>query len=325
MGRMAYKNNIFRGFLFLAVLFSALASFLPEIDHSIMLLELLSQYRFHLAVLWVLLLLVLAFGRHYLLMSVQLIIVIFHGVIFFSSYSFFEGERACKAVDEVSVLSFNVYHLNERYDQMLRGILQADADIVLLLEHKSGFYHHNHARLSVKYPFSHVDLDGGVAQGKAIYSKYPITSVSRENMAGASRIAIKAEINKNGQAIDFIGVHTASPQSAARIAGRNSQLLSLEHYMRRLPLLERPVIVAGDFNNTPWHPRMRHFKHHLGLKNNDKLSEVFGTWPSWLPFFARLPIDHIYHGAKLQNIEYNRSVAAGSDHYSIHSIMKICE
>jgi len=325
MGRMAYKNNIFRGFLLLAVLSSLLVGFLPELNHSILLLELLSQYRFHLVVLWVFLFFILAFGRHYWLMIVQLIIIIFHGVTFFNSYSFLEEERSCKVVDEVSVLSFNVYHLNERYEQMLRGILRVDADIVLLLEHKSGFYHQNHARLSVKYPFSHVELEGGFAQGKAIYSKYPMTPVPREDMTGASHIALRVEINKKGQLIDFIGIHTASPQSAARIADRNSQLLSLEHYMRGISLLERPVIVAGDFNSTPWHPQMRRFKQRLGLKNNTKLTDIFGTWPSWLPFFARLPIDHIYHSAKLVNIEYNQGMAAGSDHYSIHSNMKICE
>jgi endonuclease/exonuclease/phosphatase (EEP) superfamily protein YafD len=83
-----------------------------------------------------------------------------------------------------------------------------------------------------------------------------------------------------------------------------------------------PVIVAGDFNATPFSPIFRKVIKISGLKDS---REGFGwqpSWPTYVPLLW-LPIDHILVSSEIQ--VHNRATGSfiGSDHYPVFADLSI--
>jgi endonuclease/exonuclease/phosphatase (EEP) superfamily protein YafD len=81
------------------------------------------------------------------------------------------------------------------------------------------------------------------------------------------------------------------------------------------------LIVAGDFNLTPWSFALRRLDRRFGLERRDR---AVPTWPSQrplgrelVPLPAILPIDHVYAGAGWRTVAINRGPRLGSDHYPL--------
>ena len=81
------------------------------------------------------------------------------------------------------------------------------------------------------------------------------------------------------------------------------------------------LILAGDFNLTPWSFTLRRFDARLGMERRDR---ALFSWPvrlfpkaplSWP--LALLPIDHLYAGQAWRTVSIARGPRLGSDHYPI--------
>ena len=81
------------------------------------------------------------------------------------------------------------------------------------------------------------------------------------------------------------------------------------------------LILAGDFNSTPWSFTLRRQDKRLGL---ERLTRALPSWPTarrtiwgigWpLPV---LPIDHVYAGRAWRAVSVRRGPSLGSDHFPI--------
>ena len=88
--------------------------------------------------------------------------------------------------------------------------------------------------------------------------------------------------------------------------------------VRGLP--QARMVVAGDFNSTPWSFALKRLDGMLPLIRRDR---AIATWPS-APTEAQgrkvplalpvLPIDHIYAGAGWRTLDVRRGPSLGSDH-----------
>jgi endonuclease/exonuclease/phosphatase (EEP) superfamily protein YafD len=93
----------------------------------------------------------------------------------------------------------------------------------------------------------------------------------------------------------------------------------------RLAVFDRSsLIVAGDFNATPWSFALRRQDARFGIP---RLTRALATWPAartqWgftLPF-AILPIDHVYAGPSWRLISLRRGPRLGSDHFPIVTVL----
>lgn len=75
------------------------------------------------------------------------------------------------------------------------------------------------------------------------------------------------------------------------------------------------MILAGDFNSTPWSFSRRRSDDRLRM---ERLTRALRTWPaSGPPGFAVLPIDHVYAGRGWAVVEVGRGPALGSDHHPV--------
>jgi endonuclease/exonuclease/phosphatase (EEP) superfamily protein YafD len=117
---------------------------------------------------------------------------------------------------------------------------------------------------------------------------------------------------------DFIvvGVHRFWP---VRFARDRAQTAALKAYLATLP--KQRLILAGDFNSTPWSFARRREDVDLGLIRRTR---ALPTWPAAklshnrLPApFPYLPIDHVYAGPGWATVKVERGPALGSDHYPV--------
>jgi endonuclease/exonuclease/phosphatase (EEP) superfamily protein YafD len=81
------------------------------------------------------------------------------------------------------------------------------------------------------------------------------------------------------------------------------------------------LIVAGDFNLTPWSFGLHRLDQKFGLERRDR---DIPTWPALFPLrrpFATplpiLPIDHVYAGQAWRTVKIERGPSLGSDHYPL--------
>ena len=113
--------------------------------------------------------------------------------------------------------------------------------------------------------------------------------------------------------VDFIGVHLMPPMSRDWAALRNRQLAMLA---ARVGKRQRPTIVCGDFNITPYSPIFSDLLEQSGLRDGRNGRGVQTSWPTYMPLLG-IPIDHCLVSPEIGVAASRRLDAFGSDHYPV--------
>ena len=211
------------------------------------------------------------------------------------------------------VLSANVWSLNPSPYAAVAEILARDPDAVLLQE-SDGSIAFALPRLRARYPYASVCLGTGVE----ILVKTPIIA---QGCGLGSKTRAELEFAwirttaPDGKPVTLVTTHFSHPfppgyQEADRVALAT----------RLKPLPNDEVILAGDFNSTPWS---------FALKRQDQMlrpltrrSIGWFSWPARLDRFRRpwslpiLPIDHVYAGRNWTSTRFTRVRMPGSDHFA---------
>ena len=211
------------------------------------------------------------------------------------------------------VLSANVWSRNPSPYAAVAAILARDPDAVLLQE-SDGSIAFALPGLRAKYPYSSVCLGAGVE----IFVKTPIVA---QGCGLGSKTRAELELAwiqttaQDGKPVTLVTTHFSHPfppgyQEADRVALA----------ARLKPLASGDLILAGDFNSTPWS---------FALKRQDQMlrpltrrSIGWFSWPARLDRFRRpwsvpvLPIDHVYAGAKWTSTRFTQVRIPGSDHFA---------
>lgn len=118
-----------------------------------------------------------------------------------------------------------------------------------------------------------------------------------------------------GPPFTVVATHLKWPTLADRWQTRATLAALLDRYAH-----DR-LIVAGDFNLTPWSFALQRLDRRFGLERRDR---AISTWPSQrplgrtlVPLPAILPIDHVYAGTAWRTVMINRGPRLGSDHYPL--------
>jgi endonuclease/exonuclease/phosphatase (EEP) superfamily protein YafD len=128
-------------------------------------------------------------------------------------------------------------------------------------------------------------------------------------------IAPATFIGPDGAPFTVIGVHLRRPFEPSQMWGALTLADLIEHADRRR------MIVAGDFNLTPWSFGLKRLDRRFELERRDR---ALFSWPSrsivgsGRPFpFPFLPIDHIWAGPQWRTVKIERGPRLGSDHYPV--------
>jgi endonuclease/exonuclease/phosphatase (EEP) superfamily protein YafD len=132
---------------------------------------------------------------------------------------------------------------------------------------------------------------------------------------------VRATFGDGASAFSVIGVHLT--HSLKEDGARRNQVLAgvLGRYD-----FDR-LILAGDFNLTPWSFVLRRLDDSLGLERRDR---ALFSWPAKLDIGGHvltavpfLPLDHIYAGAAWRTISVNRGRSVGSDHFPVVAVLAL--
>lgn len=283
--------------------------------------------------------------------------VLLPSVLFLSSFiQLFNGKTVVNEND-IKVMSYNVQMFQLPYKKADSSYLKIAAfinaekpDIVCLQE----FYSAKDKLSSkdftlnlngLRYNYIHFSLDNeSVKYGVAVYSRYPIIEKGEVFTAGNGNAAVYADIDIDGKIVRLYNNHLQSihlnlPKSIRRIVNNNDERMNeianvtmrlktafikraqqvdkISAHMQQSPY---PVIVCGDFNDTP----MSYTYHTLKRGLKDAFREAGQGMPSTHEgFFPSFRIDYILHDKKMQASSYKVSDVKYSDHYPILATLNI--
>ena len=115
-----------------------------------------------------------------------------------------------------------------------------------------------------------------------------------------------------GTTIDVVGVHLWPPESPTKAKWRNAQFAELADIAQQR---DRPLMILGDFNSTPWSPVFRQWLQRSDLVYERRSAPLY-TWPTWVPLFW-IPIDACVTSKELKILSQRRGPRIGSDHYPL--------
>lgn len=125
--------------------------------------------------------------------------------------------------------------------------------------------------------------------------------------------AIEARVRGPAGVFTVIGVHLSAPTSPRRAAARKQELIELA---ARSAEVTGPLVVAGDFNVTPYSPYFVQWLADSGLTDSRRGRTLSVSWPTTNPWLG-IPIDHVAVNAGFDILSHRRLPNFESDHYGV--------
>jgi endonuclease/exonuclease/phosphatase (EEP) superfamily protein YafD len=212
----------------------------------------------------------------------------------------------------LKLMQFNLWARNADPQGTARWIEDEDADIVVVQEAVG-------AGAAVVRAITHRYLYGASSSATSerstvILSKTkPLASGSVFGVGGKRFAGAWARFGEGGDGFTVVAAHFTWPIPAGPQQAQSRRLCDFLNELDRYSL-----IVAGDFNSTPWSFALRRQDARFALR---RLTRGKFTWPTarfkpWglaspLPF---LPLDHVYAGKAWRAASVSLGPSLGSDH-----------
>jgi endonuclease/exonuclease/phosphatase (EEP) superfamily protein YafD len=216
--------------------------------------------------------------------------------------------RAARA-EPIKILTVNVSFRQFSARRLLEIVREANPDVVVLQEltpHAESVL----AELDKAFP-NHRKFPADGAYGIGIWSRFVLES--SETFALGRVPAIEARLRAPAGAFTLVGVHLRAPTTPRRAAARNQELRELA---ARVADADGPLIVAGDFNATPYTPYFRDWLEESGLTDSRRGRTLAVSWPTTFPLIG-IPIDHVAANEHFTILSHRRLPNFESDHYGV--------
>jgi endonuclease/exonuclease/phosphatase (EEP) superfamily protein YafD len=242
------------------------------------------------------------------------------------------GETAAVADPaRLKIVSANLWHSAAGHDQTIEALLASDADIIGLVE-ATPRWRPALAPLYAKYPYRVDCFDLDAECQTMLLSRLPIEKEIAGRVWKATPIVAGGEIRWNGRPITVLATHWFRPMRRSGASQWGGEDAERSAYLAEgLPVsrqagqaglfakyLDREtpgdLIVMGDLNSAPWSRVQRAFRARTGLDNQAGWSS---TWPSFLPWPLRLPIDHVLARGHLVVTKFEAGPRTDSDHFPV--------
>ncbi|MDR3508119.1 MAG: endonuclease/exonuclease/phosphatase family protein [Caulobacteraceae bacterium] len=226
--------------------------------------------------------------------------------------------RSAPRHDMLRVVQFNVMKENQDTISAVDWIIAQHADVIVL-EEAAGDAGAIADALKRLYPYA-ADCSTNGLCSTMILSRLPPTDsrpLARddpENRRGLS--AVWASFASPAGPYTVVGVHLMRPWPMGK---QHDQLRELGDDIAGLP--SNRLIIAGDFNASPWSMALREEDRRFGLERRTRLIR---TWPARFDDarqqstpFPLLALDQIYAGPGWATVSMRRGPSLGSDHYPL--------
>ncbi|MBC8013808.1 MAG: endonuclease/exonuclease/phosphatase family protein [Methyloceanibacter sp.] len=200
------------------------------------------------------------------------------------------------------VVTFNLWGGNERMEDVAKFLADAVVLQEVTREHGTAL----RQALGSLYPF---------ALGETrlvILSKHPILAEGRIDRPGyppwISLMLRWIRLDVNGTIFELAGVHLTRPFYPEL---QQQDIAALTEFVRSRTL---PLVVAGDFNMSPWTEKLARFTRNSGLA---RYNTVHLTWPMRrgnVPLLPLVAIDNVFASRSFAAIATEGGPRLGSDH-----------
>ncbi len=310
-GRTAGKLS-FNRMLSVAALAACLVTAGSFLARGSWLLELLTHFRFQLA-LGSIMLLLCALARRRLLTAALAAIAAAANAAPLVPYILPASVAAEAAGDPLRLMSANVHYRNSDYAALLEQVRREDPDVLGLMEVDRSWLDGLSA-LEAQYRYT-VQRPQEGAYGLALYSKLPIRRLPESPyIEDGFQTAIAVELATGRGPVTLVLAHVRAPTAPAKARLRNAQFGKLAE-MLRLDGNEAKVLM-GDLNTTPWSPYYRQLAATAGMQTAGLGHGYQPTWPAGFSLL-KIPIDHCLVSDALRVAGFRTGADFGSDHLPI--------
>jgi endonuclease/exonuclease/phosphatase (EEP) superfamily protein YafD len=291
------------------VFFSLSCTWLGSLGRYGWAFDLLSHFRLQYVIACALVVIYALIRRRTWLVLIALISLLWNAQII---HAFQQTAERVTAPQEkpLRLMVFNVLTENENHVAAIDHVLKTDADIVLLLE-VDETWQPNLEPLRVKYPHRVEELFHGNF-GIACYTRLPLKSFEVRWLTKWQLPTLVLNLDHLGIPLTFIGTHPEPPLGGVNAHEWRAQLSGIGSLVAGLT---GEVIVAGDFNATPWCEGMRLLREKGGLDFHSADPVWQPTWGLSLPMM--IPIDHVLLKGGLTAQKRTIGPELGSDHRSV--------
>jgi endonuclease/exonuclease/phosphatase (EEP) superfamily protein YafD len=216
--------------------------------------------------------------------------------------------------DELSVLVANVLMENRDGGRLMALIRDRSPDVILAVETDAWWVDRFRAFESSHPHFHYVPQSN--TYGLVFMSSLPVEGLRIERLVEEDVPSVHATlVLSSGTRVRFYGLHPRPPHPVhgPSTSPRDAEILIVG---QRVAGEAVPTVVAGDLNDVAWSHTTRLFQRISGLLDPRRGRGMYNTFHAEL-WFARWPLDHIFHSADFQLQAIERLPAFGSDHFPV--------
>lgn len=203
------------------------------------------------------------------------------------------------------ILWWNVHSDNKNVQTLFDLIDKESPDMIALAEVNSD-WKRSLDSLKKSYPYHFVEAREDNF-GIALYARTPLAETQTLRCEPNGVPTLQTEIMLEGRAFCLIATHPVPPVGSRYTQSRNRQLAWLSLLVKQM---NRPTVVVGDLNTTPWNHA---FKSLVQTARLNRPAGVFPTWPANFPLLA-IPLDHCLVTSEICVAQKRIDTNLGSDH-----------
>lgn len=281
-----------RTFFRIMVLSMGLCNLLASLDASFWFFEFFSHFVVQYLALGIGFSFIALILKQWRLLVICLLIVAANGLEIYDIATHKSQPRvACDVNHTVTLLQSNVYGYNYRQEKAAETLinLSKQADIMVLNEYNYRWRGHTFSEFSKEFPYRYLTSSDSQMPWIGIFSRFPFTVTERPG-AVKSNGSLKVVFPTKG--FNLFTYHGFTPIKAGWALERNRELEKIGYEVYRQ---ERPAILTGDFNQTPYATRFARVADRDGIRFGPFPEGVEPSWPdSWITWpFLGIPIDHV--------------------------------
>jgi endonuclease/exonuclease/phosphatase (EEP) superfamily protein YafD len=208
-----------------------------------------------------------------------------------------------------SILSSNVYYLNESSTDAAQTLASKNADVVVVSELTDSMLRTlDDQGFAATYPHRAIVMST-YSNGAGIFSKFPFKETRRWGTDKLPDVDVQLP---TGETIRVLAVHPLPPLDETPSISWNRDLRRLKD--RAKASVDQPFLAVGDFNGSRWQPRFGALLTELDDAHESLGKGLSTSWPDnkTIPRFTR--IDHALYNQRLFPTAVTDFSVPGSDH-----------
>ncbi|MGX5914456.1 endonuclease/exonuclease/phosphatase family protein [Aliidiomarina sp. Khilg15.8] len=233
-----------------------------------------------------------------------------------------EVKKATPGEDDgvITIMNANVLTPNRQAAKLIKLVRKHKPHILVTLESDS-WWEKQLDTLEDTYTYS-IKCPQDNLYGMHVYSRLPLSEVSIDYLVEKDVPSMHANAElESGRKVFLHFIHPAppSPTENDESSERDAELVLVAKHVVKDDV---PIIISGDLNDVAWSETTRLFRKISQLLDPRIGRGMFNSFHAdhW---FARWPLDHIFHSDHFTYVDMKRLPPIGSDHFPIMTTLAL--